>query len=219
MRKIIDIYNEYKIMPNLQEHQLEVAAVALQVCDSLDIELKRNDIATACLLHDMGNIIKFPLGSIPELIGPKGLKYWKNIQKEYTKKYGVDENHATYCITNELNITNKIDILIKQFGFSEAKNTFKISDYEFKIGPYSDHRTNPFGVIRLKERFIDLKTRYASKLQINNRDVEFENLCIYWNEIEKQIFAHCKIKPEDITEEKVEPFFEELRNFIIETNI
>jgi len=217
--KISEIYEKYKIMPNLQEHMLRVSGIASIICDNFEKTIDKRSIISACLLHDMGNIIKFPLGSIPELIGPKGLKYWKNIQKEYTKKYGVDENRATYCITNELNITNKIDILIKQFGFSEAKNTFKISDYEFKIGPYSDHRTNPFGVRRLEERFIDLKTRYASKLQINNRDVEFENLCIYWNEIEKQIFARCKIKPEDITEEIVEPFFEELRNFIIETNI
>jgi len=34
--------------------------------------------------------------------------------------------------------------------------------------------------------------------------------------IEKQIFARCKIKPEDITEEKVKPLFGGLRNFEIE---
>ena len=36
MRKILDIYDEYKIMPNLQEHMLRVAAVASLICDNFD---------------------------------------------------------------------------------------------------------------------------------------------------------------------------------------
>jgi len=35
------------------------------------------------------------------------------------------------------------------------------------------------------------------------------------SEIEQQIFAHCKIKPEDITHELIEPIAEALRNFVV----
>ncbi len=61
MRKISEIYEEYKIMPNLREHQLRVAAVAAQICDNFNKPLNKKEIITACLLHDMGNIIKFKL--------------------------------------------------------------------------------------------------------------------------------------------------------------
>ena len=39
MKKITEIYKEYKIMPNLQMHQYRVAAVAMQICESLNIKI------------------------------------------------------------------------------------------------------------------------------------------------------------------------------------
>ena len=48
-------------MPNLAMHQLRVAGVAMQICESLDTNIDTNSVVKACLLHDMGNIIKFNL--------------------------------------------------------------------------------------------------------------------------------------------------------------
>jgi hypothetical protein len=42
-----------------------------------------------------------------------------------------------------------------------------------------------------------------------------EELILCGKEIEKQIFAKCKIKPEDINDESVEPIISKLRNFVI----
>jgi hypothetical protein len=44
---------------------------------------------------------------------------------------------------------------------------------------------------------------------------ERDRLVACGQEIEKQIFAKCKIKPEDITDASVAPIIEELRNFVI----
>jgi hypothetical protein len=215
--KIQEIYDKYNIMPNLQEHLLRVAGVASLIVDNFERDLDKNSIISACLLHDMGNIIKFHLGSLPEFIEPKGLSYWKKVQKDFINRYGSDEHIASYKICEEIGVSEKVMRHIKQYGFSQAKKTYSIKILNLKIGPYSDHRTNPFGVVSLNERFQDVKTRYAKRTQIYHNQLSFSNLCSYWVKIEKQIFAHCKIRPEDITEEIVRPLFKKLRNFDIGT--
>ena len=82
-------------MPNLQEHMLRVAAVASLVCDNFNEPLPKDDIITACLLHDMGNIIKSDLQYFPEFIKPEGLDYWQKVKDEYIEKYSRDEHKAT----------------------------------------------------------------------------------------------------------------------------
>jgi len=59
-------------MPQLDEHQLTVAAVADFICAHFNGNINRNNIVKACLLHDMGNIIKFDL-SITNQIHPECL--------------------------------------------------------------------------------------------------------------------------------------------------
>lgn len=60
---ILEIYKKYKIPHHLQLHILRVGAVATLIIDNINHELvtefDRNLIITICLLHDMGNVIKF----------------------------------------------------------------------------------------------------------------------------------------------------------------
>src|SRR3954452_25294278 len=94
MKKVSEIYSEYKIMPALQQHQLRVAAVAAMICDSLP-GTDKETVVIACLFHDMGNIIKSDLSYFPEFVQPEGLEYWEKVKQEYIQKYGSDENAAT----------------------------------------------------------------------------------------------------------------------------
>ena len=66
MKNITDIYEKYKIMPLLAMHQIRVAAVAMMICDSLSVPIDKDSVIKACLLHDIGNIIKFDLNHFPE---------------------------------------------------------------------------------------------------------------------------------------------------------
>ena len=79
MRRITEIYDEYKIMPNLREHMFRVAGVASLICDNLEESLSKKEIISACLLHDLGNIVKFDLESTAKLfsVSEKDLKYWQ----------------------------------------------------------------------------------------------------------------------------------------------
>lgn len=218
MRNITDIYTEYKIMPNLALHQLRVAGVAMQICESLDVSIDTEAVVTACLLHDMGNIIKFKLEYFPEFLEPLGLEYWGKVQDDYMQKYGTDEHHASSVIAQEIGVPNRILELIDCIGFREATHNRDSEDFHKKIVAYADMRVCPNGIDSLEARFIDTRKRYFSKgsstviLSNPEERISFEKAL---EEIEKQIFSHCKIKPEDITEQSTAPYVEKLKNQMI----
>jgi hypothetical protein len=82
------------------------------------------------------------------------------------------------------------------------------------MGIYADARVGPHGILPFDERMEDARKRYSSHASSLQNDVR-KKFVDCGREIEGQIFAHCKIKPEDITDEAVAPIIEELKNFVI----
>lgn len=215
--KISDIYEKYKIMPNLQEHMLRVAGVASLICDNFEKSINKNSIISACLLHDMGGMSKVKLDLFPEQLKKEGVKYWEGIQTEFIEKYGHLEHEALYKIIEELGVNEEITSLIKGFGFANIPKIFKSNNIQIKICEYSDMRVSPQGVVKLKKRLREAMTRYLKKQKgIYNKE-QFETNIPTMEEIEKQIFKHCKIKPTQITEKKVKPLVNNLKKFEIKT--
>ncbi|MEK7072114.1 MAG: hypothetical protein AAB969_00935, partial [Patescibacteria group bacterium] len=64
-----------------------------------------------------------------------------------------------------------------------------------------------------KERAKDLGIRYQYK---GFPKEEHDKFTACGEEMEKQIFAKCKIKPGDINDEAIKPIISNLRNFVIE---
>ena len=208
-----EAYEKYNINVGLQMHMLRVAAVASIICDSLLEPIEKEDILSACLLHDMGNIIKANLDLFPELLEPQGVGYWQKIKEEYIKKYGPDEKKANRKIVEELGVSSRVISLISQFGFPLACKHRDSDDYVTKIISYSDWRVDPHGVKSYEDRMNEAKKRYKRNTQAE--EDEREKLIKCGKDIEKQIFSKCKIQPEDITDESVAPIIEELKNFVI----
>lgn len=205
-------------MPSLQEHMLRVAAVAYLVCENFDEVLPRQEIVTACLLHDMGNIIKFNLNAFPEFLEPEGLEHWQKVKDEYVRKYGADEYLATKLIAEEMGVSGGIGMFLENLGFSKAAEVEQSGSFAEKITNYSDMRVSPHGVVSMGERIQEGRKRYLARIKELNHAIatdNFEPLCESLRNIEKQIFAKCKIKPEDINDETVKPIIEELRDFVI----
>ncbi len=213
MKKIGEVYEEYNIMRNLREHQMRVAAVAWQICDSMDIEVATDTIVRACLLHDMGNIIKFQLGYFPETLEPEGIEYWSKVKEDFVAKYGVDEHHANLKISEELGASQDVLTCVDAIGFDNWENTHKEGDWGSKISAYADSRVAPWGVAGLEERLLDGKNRYidVSSVEQEMRDVLYDSV----RQIEKEIFSKCSIKPEDINDESIKPYLEKLKDFEI----
>lgn len=210
-----EIYDKYKIMPTLQLHQLRVAAVGQILCDSIPDFKGTKEVINTCLLHDMGNIIKFDLNYFPEFLKPEGLEYWQKVKDEYIQKYGTDEHHATQAIITELVVSEKVKEYANQVGFSKLKETEKDISWSKKICAYSDMRVGPHGVISIRERVADGRKRYEGRKDKAIGSDKYEILADALKEVEKQIFEIATIKPENITDELVNEKIAELRNFVI----
>lgn len=214
-RKITDIYKEYRIQKTLADHMFRVTAVAALICDNLDEEINKKDLITACLLHDMGNIVKFDLSYFPEFNQPEGLEYWQNVQNEFWDKYGKNDHKATMKIMQELSIPEYIISYIVNMGFHNFCTIAGNNDTFSKIIDYSDNRVSPFGVVSYDERMEEGRKRYEHRPDFS-AGKERDKFVACGREIEKQIFSKCKIKPEDITDEKIASIISNLQDFVIE---
>ena len=198
-------------MPNLQMHQLRVAGVANLIGTAMSGQtIDINNITLACLLHDMGNIIKFKLDAFPEFLKPEGLDYWIGVQKEYIDRYGTDEHVATMRIARQVLIqdsrfriheSERILELVDAIGFLNAKANFETNDFGKKIASYADMRVKPQGVTSLAGRLEDGRTRFSKRQKYYHE--AFETMSAYLQKIEDQIFSKSHMSPNDITEEAV----------------
>jgi len=207
---IIEIYKKYQIMPQLQLHQLRVAGVASIILDHFPQDLDRDEIITACLLHDMGNIIKFDLNLFPESLKPRGYQYWEDVKHEYIQKYGNDSSKAAININKELHKSSSVLSLLKSIGFTKGDEIYKTTNFSKKITAYADQRVAPYGVVPMLERFQEGKER-------KGREKEMLLMVAKWQKIEEQIFFQCNLKPEEITDRKVNAKILKLKEFNIQT--
>lgn len=215
-RNILSIYKKYKILPNLQEHMLKVAAVADIICDSWqgDSKLDKENIVLAALLHDMGNIIKIRLNHLPGLVKAEDLEYWEEVKIEFIEKYGTDEHKATLEILKELNVDQEVLDLVNNIGHIHFCDQLLNGDFYSKIINYADTRVGPFGIISYADRMAEVSRRYST--YENYIGDEKHNKAVACGvEVEGIIFKNCKINPEDITEDSAQNTIENLRHFVI----
>jgi hypothetical protein len=207
---ITDIYKRYNIMPSLQVHMLRVAAVGCLVCDNFDTAVDKNSIITACLIHDIGNIIKFNLNYLPEFLEPEGLEYWEKVKADFVRKYGSDDRRASYKIAQELGMPIQVLRLIDAFSFVKSPEISGSTDWDRKLCFYTDQRVSPFAVEPLEVRIQEGRSRFKANRGIIESNETFEYYARFAREVEMQIFAHCKIKPETINDNTVMPLIKKL---------
>ncbi|MDB5259600.1 MAG: hypothetical protein JWO73_808 [Candidatus Taylorbacteria bacterium] len=203
MKPIREIYSEYRLMPNLQTHQLRVAAVAKQICESIDGFTETHEVVLACLLHDMGNIIKFDLTHFPEFVQPEGIEYWQKIKDEFILKYGSDEHAATERIAREVGASEKTLVFVDNVGFRKLLETESGNSLGQKICAYADMRVGPKGVLSIAERTADLRKRYEGRVRNAMSPEALERHYAALGNIERQIFLVSNMRPEDISDDSV----------------
>lgn len=212
MRKITEIYDEYKILNNLREHQMRVAGICMMICDSIDFPVDREDILKACVIHDMGNIIKADLNYYPQFLEPEGYEYWKKVQDDFKGKYGDNEHEATLKIIKEIGVTDKIFDIISFIGYPYVEIVVGSDDFNKKIVAYADFRVALHGIMSIDGRAEEGRKRYIGrKNDATQEERERKHVCI--KELENQIFVHLNIKPEDINDDSVAPYIEKVKNF------
>jgi len=210
--KVAEIYQKYKIPPQLQLHQLRVAAVAKYICDNFTREIDTQEIITADLFHDMGNIIKFDLTLFPEYLEPEGYDYWRKVQLDFIEKYGNEEHLATYEIAREIGISPRSFDILQSIGSSKSQQRLRDDDYSRKIAHYVDGRVSPNGVVSIKSRVADVNKRVLmrKKNQPQRRMTKPETAENFLK-IQNQLQKYSKIDLEEITDDTIKGIVEELR--------
>ena len=216
MKKITEIYKEYEIIPVLQAHQLRVAAMADKICESIKIPVDRNLIVTAAIFHDMGNVVKFNLEQSKSVFGisDEELIALKKNQDDFIKKYSDNEYEANTNIARELGLPEKVVKLISGMRFENLCIDRDREDWHAKILHYADSRVAPTGILSYDERLSEAGERYKDGA-LSTTETKRLELVACGKEIEKQIFAECDIKPEDINNESIKPYVEKLKDFEI----
>jgi len=202
-------------MPQLATHQIRVAAVAHMIADAFDEPLRIPNIVSACLLHDMGNILKFDLARFPEFVEPEGRAHWEAVKASFTERYGPDEHIATLRIAGEIGVSNLTFELIGAIGFTRALENRASENFEKKICCYADMRVAPHGIVSLADRLAEGKLRYAHKYPTEEDAQSFELTAATLREMEKQIFSRTAIDPKDITDASAEKYFSALKTFSV----
>lgn len=202
-------------MPILQEHMVRVAYVGKTLGENATENVELNNIIRACLLHDMGNIIKFNLNVIESAVDDRGIDYWNNVKNKYIEIYGNDEFSATKQICCELGVSERIIELVSNFGTRNVKNVINSGDLNKMIVNYADHRVAPNGIVSLQERILDQHNRFHKSF---SKDVAEEKIKFRKEtdetkyELEKIIFSRSKSKPKDIVDVNVASLVHEYLN-------
>lgn len=206
---IIEIYNQYHLPENLQMHMLRVAACTNLILDNWTGKpIDRKAITRVSLLHDMGNMVKIPEeGQDREFI---------EIRRKYYEKYGTNDHAINMLIGKNLGLSKKELEILDGKRSRKNEQTAKSSNYEIKICAYCDQRVAPDGVVSLKERLEDAKIRYKDKpLSVWSNEEKANQLIKLALEIEEQVMRYCKLKPEDINNQSIQPYIDRLKEYEI----
>lgn len=206
---ILDVYKRYNILPMLQQHQLRVAGVAYTICTAQQLP-ETKEVVTACLLHDMGNILKFDMVHFLDAFEPEGVEYWAAEKARMQQIYGTDEHAATVAIAKELGVSGLTLSIVDNIGFSHIPDLLEADNLPSMIGEYADMRVAPHGVVSLEERLEEARKRYATKIKQTNPEWHAK-LMASVPALEARIFKGISVRPEDITAASVAPLLETLR--------
>lgn len=207
---IIEIYNKYHLPENLQMHMLRVAACSNLIIDNWNgKEINKNAIIRVSLLHDMGNMVKIPedFSNDKEFIA---------IRKKYYDKYGTNDHEINLEIGKIEGLSDEEITILDGKRSRKNEETLNSNSYERKICAYCDQRVTPDGVVDLRARLEDAKIRYKNKpLSVWSNEEKANHLIDCALEIEKQIMEYCKISPEDINDNSIGKYIDQLRKYEI----
>lgn len=218
---VADLYKQYHIMPQLAQHQLRVGAVGQIVAENWSFDPAQDKRVDAmlttklCLLHDMGNIVKFDLSEEAvqtKMFGQKvDLPYWRRIQQEYRDMYGKDAHAATKGILAEAGL-EWLNPLIDEEGNlykqQVGEEQLAKADPAAAILMYADMRVVPRGVASYQARVDDLWARgYGRGMS--------EGYLAWAKEFDQWVHKMCKIDPETITEAMARVRWDELLSVTI----
>lgn len=172
--KISEVYEKYRIPNNLAEHMVRVAVVGHVVASNWIGETADVELTTlSCLLHDIGNVVKFNLDK--PVVKIPNLDELRETQKMFRAKYGSSAHEANVAIIKEIGRDDIAEIIeIEHDIFGKSMSKIQGAPLPAQILLYSDVRVMPKGIVSMQERIDDLIARYGDKKYDMRHFPEFE---------------------------------------------
>jgi predicted HD phosphohydrolase len=209
---IKSIYDRFSIPRSLRLHMYRVASIAEMVCDNWKgPRIEKDDIVAACLLHDVGNIVKFDFdsGSTISILNESEseISRLKKLKDEVVAKYGRIDNEASHNMMKELEVDKVIISIVDEMShiFDE-----KDKGYEVMVCSYADFRVEPDRISSVTERFTDFAKRNKNNPNsgMKARSESVMSKLPKALEIERDIFANVTIMPEEINDKSIKPYLD-----------
>lgn len=157
-----ELYTKYFLPRNLQEHMLRVAALAQILLNNWRGKaVNEETVITVCLIHDIAK----PLTFIPEKQAkygttPEEIENVKKFQEFVSKRFGNREHEATLAICKAEGLSENVIHVMNEFRWEEMNKIFEIDNLQTLLVLYCDMRIGPEGILSMKERLNDIKSRY-----------------------------------------------------------
>lgn len=203
---ISQIYQQYQIPINLQQHMLRVAAIGNIICENIDdVQIDNELVVKTLLLHDMGNILKIDCNN-PELFvlaDKNKIDYYRQVQNDIKQKYGSDADEVTISIIRKITSDTSIADLCANTHGEHVSSFLHTNQWNHKLCYYSDMRIGPYGILPVDERFSDLKSRYPNEDKMEKYHQECKIL-------EAQIQEVASIDLQSISNKELKAQFKQL---------
>ncbi len=163
--KVSQIYQDYMIPQNLQEHMLRVAALAEILLEHwIGTAVDKNSIIQACLFHDIAKPMTFDLAKQAKFgMLPSDIEKLDKLQKRLKTKYGDEEYLATVKIIKTIGCTPNAVRQAESLDWKHIPMLLENSEIESLILIYCDMRISPKGILPLLARLEELKERTVTE--------------------------------------------------------
>lgn len=192
---IIQIYNQYSIPKNLQLHMLRVTSIAKIITDNwTGSAINADAVIRACLFHDIAKPMKFDLTKQLKFgLSQTEVENIKSMKRELQEKYGDDEYTVARAICKDVGCSAETIKIMENLSWRAVPMLIEKQDMESLVLLYSDMRISPYGIMTLKQRLEDLKSRTGEDIHEENgitaEKVIASNVSVDLNKISEEDLA------------------------------
>jgi len=203
-------------------HMLWVTSIgALAIENWSGSAIDQNQVISALLLHDIGNVIKFELGSsqVKKLYSKQELEKLVIVQKQMIDLYGDNADIANILILKKLRVDKQIIQLLDNHSFDFLPTLLDSENWNEKIVFYSDLRVAPWGIVSVTQRIKNLKERYCHRNPDWNNNSLYKKWLNWSTQLEDQLNQHTKIDLKSLSQHQIEEKVLELSDYQISVEL
>ena len=159
--QITQTYNRYQIPTNLQQHMLRVGALAQIILDHWQgVSIDKQSVVTCALYHDIAKPVTFDIEKQRKYVASEeDFNKVKRTIVDMISKYGGEEHVAVIKIFEEIGCSAETIRLINNLEWIYTPRLIQENDIPALLLNYCDMRIGPKGILRVQDRFADLKSR------------------------------------------------------------